>query len=52
VQPAFEGKLAIEIEPIRSARQPTKYTEDDLHIRQFSRQSSQRLVRKGAFRAA
>ena len=28
------------------------YTENDLHIRQFMRESSRRLVRKGQFRAA
>ena len=32
--------------------QPTHYTEDDLHIRQFSRHVSRRLVRKGRFKAA
>jgi len=52
-QPAIESDLAnVEVEPIRTIRQPRRYTEDDLHIRQFSRQSSRRLVRKGAFRAA
>jgi hypothetical protein len=52
-QPAIEVELAsVEVEPVRRSRQPERYTEDDLHIRQFSRTTSQRLVRKGAFRAA
>jgi hypothetical protein len=52
-QPAIEVELAnVEVEPVRQSRQPERYTEDDLHIRQFSRTTSQRLVRKGAFRAA
>ena len=42
----------IEIEPVHVVRQPTRYTEDDLHMRQFSREASRRLVRKGQFRAA
>jgi hypothetical protein len=44
-----EGVL---VEPLQVARVPTRYTEDDLHIRQFSQQATQRLIRKGAFRAA
>jgi hypothetical protein len=42
----------VEIEPLRPGQQPTRYTEDDLHIRHFLRDASKRLVRKGAFRAA
>jgi hypothetical protein len=42
----------VEIEPLRPGQQPTRYTEDDLHIRHFTRDASKRLVRKGAFRAA
>jgi hypothetical protein len=42
----------VTIEPLRGARQPTVYTEDDLHIRQFTRDTSQWMMRKGAFRAA
>jgi hypothetical protein len=38
--------------PLRQPQQPTRYTEDDLHIRQFLRNTSRRLVRKGQFRAA
>lgn len=42
----------IVIEPLQTQSQPTRYTEDDLHIRQFARCTSTRLIRKGAFRAA
>ena len=42
----------ITVEPLQTPAQPTQYTEDDLHIRQFARQSTARLIRKGAFRAA
>ena len=42
----------IVIEPLRPGLQPTSYTEDDLHIRQFMKDTSRRLIRKGAFRAA
>ena len=37
---------------LRKPQQPTRYTEDDLHIRQFTRNTSRRMVRKGQFRAA
>jgi hypothetical protein len=50
--PADAGVAGVEAAPIRVARQSHRYTQDDLHIRQFGRRSSQRLVRKGAFRAA
>jgi hypothetical protein len=53
IQPPLDADMAsVDIEPIRRARLPILYTEDDLHIRQFQRESTQRLVRKGAFRAA
>jgi hypothetical protein len=42
----------VRIERLKVPRQPMRYTEDDLHIRQFTRTSSRRLIRKGAFRAA
>jgi hypothetical protein len=42
----------VAIEPLRVAHQPTVYSEDDLHIRHFTKDSSRRLIRKGAFRAA
>ena len=53
VQPPMDADMAgVGIEAIRSVRKPMRYTEDDLHIRQFSRDSTCRVVRKGAFRAA
>jgi hypothetical protein len=42
----------IVVEPLQSPAQPTRYTEDDLHIRQFAKRTTARLIRKGAFRAA
>jgi hypothetical protein len=53
VQPRDDRELAgVAIEPLRLGQQPTSYTEDDLHIRQFLHDTSRRLVRKGRFRAA
>src|SRR5262245_10425231 len=46
---ACEG---VRVEPLNAPQHPTRYTEDDLHIRQFGLRSSRRLIRKGAFRAA
>lgn len=42
----------VEVEPIRAGQQPTRYTEDDLHVRQFMTNTSRRLVRTGQYRAA
>ena len=42
----------VEVERVRAPQQPTRFTEDDLHIREFTKETSRRLVRKGAFRAA
>jgi hypothetical protein len=42
----------VAVEPLRAPQAPTRYTEDDLHVRQFLKDTSRRLVRKGAFRAA
>ena len=53
VQPPCDADIpGVEVEPIRVGQQPTRYTDDDLHIRQFLKETSQRLVRKGEFRAA
>ena len=53
VQPACEADTpGVEIQPIRKGHQPMNYTEEDLHIRQFMKDTSRRLVRKGQFRAA
>jgi hypothetical protein len=43
---------AIKIEPLKPPTQPVVYTEDDLHIRQFTDTTTRRLTRKGAHRAA
>lgn len=45
----FDG---IRIEPLSPPQHPIHYSQDDLHIRQFTNGSSRRLIRKGAFRAA
>jgi hypothetical protein len=50
--PCESDAEGVAIEPLRAAQSPTRYTEDDLHVRQFLRDTSRRLVRKGAFRAA
>jgi hypothetical protein len=52
-QPPCESDAdGVKIEALRAAHQPTRYTEDDLHIRQFMKETSRRLIRKGRFRAA
>ena len=43
---------AVIIEPLRPAQATTRYREDDLHIRQFMKDTSRRLVRKGQYKAA
>ncbi len=53
VQPPCDASLeGVEVETVRVAQPQTRYTQDDLHIRHFKRDSSRRLVRKGQFRAA
>jgi hypothetical protein len=42
----------VRIERLKPATQPQLYTEDDLHVRQFSESSTRRLTRKGQHRAA
>jgi hypothetical protein len=42
----------IKVEPLKPLTQPSLYTEDDLHVRQFTDTSTRRLTRKGAHRAA
>jgi len=46
------GDTAVRVEPIKPLTQPVTYTEDDLHIRQFTEASARRLTRKGQHRAA
>jgi hypothetical protein len=43
---------AIRVEPMKPPSQPQLYTEDDLQMRQFTEQTTRRLTRKGAHRAA
>jgi hypothetical protein len=42
----------VSVEPLRTIRQQIRYTEDDLHVRHFLKETSRRLIRKGRFRAA
>jgi len=52
-QPPCHGDAAgVKVDPLRAPHQPTRYTEDDLHVRQFRKDASRRLIRTGAFRAA
>jgi hypothetical protein len=37
---------------LKPLSQPALYTEDDLHVRQFTDSSTRRLTRKGQHRAA
>jgi hypothetical protein len=46
------GDPLVKIEPLKPPTQPTRYTADDLHIRQFTDSSARRLPRKGRFCAA
>jgi len=50
--PCHADAVGVKVDPLRAPRQPTRYTEDDLHVRQFSKLTSRRLLRKGAYRAA
>ena len=50
--PCESDSEGVAVEPLRAALQPTVYTEDDLHIRQFMNSTSRRMIRKGQFRAA
>ena len=50
--PCESDAVGVKVEPLRVAQQPTRYTQDDLHVRQFAKDTSRRLIRKGQFRAA
>jgi hypothetical protein len=50
--PCESDGLGVRVETLRVAHQPTRYTQDDLHIRQFMKDTSRRLIRKGQYRAA
>ena len=43
---------SVKIERLKPPTQPVRYTEDDLHIRQFTHASTRRPARKGRHRAA
>jgi hypothetical protein len=52
-QPPCESDAeGVSVEPLRAPQQPTAYTQDDLHVRQFMKDTSRRLLRKGQFKAA
>jgi hypothetical protein len=52
-QPPCESDAdGVSVEPLRIAHQPTGYTQDDLHVRHFMKDTSRRLMRKGQYRAA
>ena len=42
----------VNVEALHVPQQPTTYTQDDLYMREFCANTSRRVVRKGAFRAA
>ncbi len=50
--PCESDAVGVKVEPLRAPLQPTRYTQDDLHVREFKKDSSRRLIRKGQFRAA
>ena len=50
--PCEADTAGVNVEPLHAAQQPTFYTQDDLYMREFSINTSRRVVRKGAFRAA
>jgi hypothetical protein len=43
---------SLKVEPLKAPTQPVLYSEDDLHIRQFTEAGARRLTRKGQHRAA
>ena len=50
--PCESDAAGIKVESLRAPQQPTLYTQDDLHVREFKKDTSRRLIRKGQFRAA
>jgi hypothetical protein len=50
--PCESDAEGVKVEPLRAPLQPTRYTQDDLHVRQFMADTSRRLLRKGQFKAA
>ena len=50
--PCLSDADGVKVEPLRVPHQPIRYTQDDLHVRQFMKGTSRRLIRKGQYRAA
>ena len=50
--PCEADSEGVAVEPLRVPQMPTRYTENDLYVRQFTKNTSRRVMRKGAFRAA
>jgi hypothetical protein len=50
--PCEADNEGVAIEPLRAPQHPTRYNDEHLHIRQFTKDTSRRLIRKGEFRAA
>jgi hypothetical protein len=42
----------VALEPLRGPQHPTRFSDEHLHIRQFMKDASRQLIRKGEFRAA
>jgi hypothetical protein len=51
-QPDPPAELDCRVEPLKVMKIATRFTEDDLVIREFQLRTSRQLIRKGAFRAA
>jgi len=50
--PSESDGAGVKVEPLRVRQQPRRYTENDLHVRQFIKDTSRRLIRKGQYKAA
>ncbi len=50
--PSEADAAGVKVEPLCVPQQPTLYTQDDLHVRQFMKDTSRRLLRKGQYKAA
>jgi hypothetical protein len=50
--PSESDGAGVKVEPLRVGQQPRRYTENDLHVRQFMKDTSRRLIRKGQYKAA
>ena len=52
VQPPLDDDEGLIVEPLRVRQQSRRFTQEDLHVRQFSKEASRLLVRQGRVRAA